>query len=156
MHRFHWLDEHDTEIWLTMWAMISWIPARLDESLKENENINLSDYLALVEIAQSEQQKISMSNLATATQMSPSRLSHVVARLEKRGLVSRAPDPHDRRTNIASLTQEGIDFTVQATPGYLQKLRELIFDAITPEEADQLNAIVKKILSKAEHQVTKP
>ena len=82
MHRFSWLDEHDTEIWLTMWAMISWIPARLDEALKANESMNLSDYLALVEIAQADDQKITMSQLAKATQMSASRLSHIVARLE--------------------------------------------------------------------------
>ena len=81
MHRFSWLDEHDTEIWLTMWAMISWIPARLDEALKANESMNLSDYLALVEIAQADDQKITMSQLAKATQMSASRLSQIVSRL---------------------------------------------------------------------------
>lgn len=149
MHRFSWLDEHDTEIWLTMWAMISWIPARLDEALKANESMNLSDYLALVEIAQADDQKITMSQLAKATQMSASRLSHIVARLERRGLVARSQDSTDRRTNIATLTKDGVEFIVRSTPGYLQKLRELVFDSITPEEADQLNRLMKKIVAKA-------
>lgn len=147
MDRFHWLDPHDADLWATLWAFVTWVPANLDEHLKRSEQMSLIDYLAMLAIAQADDQQITMSQLARTTRTSASRLSHVMDRLEEKGLTARTRSTEDRRSTIASLTPEGTDFMVRATPTMIHRLRESIFEAVTVEEADQLNAIIRKILA---------
>ena len=149
MERFHWLDEHDADVWVTLWDFITWVPSHLDEYLKHTEKMALVDYLTMLAIAQSENRRTTMSRLANATRMSPSRLSHVMDRLEERGLTERSRSTEDRRSTYASLTPEGVEFMVRATPNLINRLRTSIFEAVTTEEADQLKAIMGKILASA-------
>ena len=149
MDRFRWLDEQDADVWRTLWTFVSWVPARLDEHLKRTERMSLPDYMALLSIAQADGHTTTMTNLAQATMMSPSRLSHVMDRLEDRGFTQRNRGEHDRRSTYASLTQDGVEFVVRATPEVIAHLRSTIFEAVTPEEAEQLNTIMTKIMAKA-------
>lgn len=146
MHRFRWLDSHDAEIWGTVWEFVTWVPADLDEHLKNAERMALTDYLTLLSIARAEDHRITMSNLAHATRMSPSRLSHVMDRLEDRGLATRTRSDQDRRSSIASLAPDGVEFMVRVTPNVVTHMRETIFETVTEEELDQLSAIMKKIM----------
>lgn len=147
MNRFRWLEPHDAEVWGTLWAFITWVPATLDEHLKRSEQMALVDYLTLLAIAQADETRLAMSRLADATRMSPSRLSHVMDRLEHRGLAERTRSTEDRRSTNATLTEDGIEFMLRATPEMIGRLRSTIFEAVTPEEADQLNAIMQKIMA---------
>lgn len=146
MHRFRWLDSHDAEIWGTVWEFVTWVPADLDEHLKSTERMALTDYLTLLSIARAEDHRTTMSNLAHATHMSPSRLSHVMDRLEDRGLATRTRSDQDRRSSIASLAPDGVEFMVRVTPNVVTHMRETIFETVTEEELDQLSAIMKKIM----------
>ena len=47
------------------------------------------------------------SALATAEQMRPQSMAQVIAELESEGLVSRRPDPNDRRQVLIGLTPQG-------------------------------------------------
>lgn len=146
MHRFRWLDTHDAEIWGTVWEFVTWVPADLDEHLKSTERMALTDYLTMLSIARADNHQITMTNLAHATRMSPSRLSHVMDRLEDRGLAERTRSDQDRRSSIASLAPDGVEFMVRVTPNVVTHMRETIFEAVTEEELDQLSAIMKRIM----------
>lgn len=148
MDDIEWLNDDETRTWLALWAVSSWMPTRLDEQLKRDNRINLHDYFTLAQISMAEGGRLTMSELAALTQMSPSRLSHVVARLETRGLVQRTPDEHDRRTNIASITDDGWEFIKEAAPGHVMRVRELVFDALTEAEARQFGDLLGKVLNK--------
>lgn len=137
---------HDAEIWGTVWEFVTWVPADLDEHLKSTERMALTDYLTLLSIARAEDHNITMTNLAHATRMSPSRLSHVMDRLEDRGLATRTRSDQDRRSSIASLAPDGVEFMVRVTPNVVTHMRETIFETVTEDELDQLSAIMKKIM----------
>jgi len=47
------------------------------------------------------------SELATAVHRDKTRLIPILDRLESRGLLSRTPDPADRRNRVVALTEEG-------------------------------------------------
>lgn len=145
MERFHWLDEHDAGVWTTLWDFITWVPSHFDEHLKSTHKMAFVDYLTMLAIAQAENHRTTMSQLAGGTHMSPSRLSHVMDRLESRGLTERHRSAQDRRSTIASLTPEGVEFMVHATPDLIHTLQASIFEAVSVEEADQLKAILTKI-----------
>ncbi|OFT82639.1 MarR family winged helix-turn-helix transcriptional regulator [Corynebacterium sp. HMSC29G08] len=147
MERFHWLEDRDADVWRTLWTFVSWVPTRLDEHLKRQEKMGLPDYMTLLSIALAEDNTTTMSKLAQATMMSPSRLSHVMDRLEQRGFTERNRSAKDRRSTFAQLTEEGVEFVVRSTPEVVAHIRETIFEQVTAKEAEQLKKIMAKIMS---------
>ncbi|PFG28262.1 transcription factor [Corynebacterium renale] len=141
-----WLNPEETQTWLNMWGVTQWLTTRLDEQLKKDSGVSLSDYFVLAQISLAPDARLTMSDLAAVADMSPSRLSHTVARLEKRGWVSREQSETDRRTNIAVLLPAGQEFLDQAAPGHVECARSYIFDPLTPEEAGALGTSLGKIL----------
>jgi DNA-binding MarR family transcriptional regulator len=91
-----------------------------------------------------------MSDLADATRSSRSRLSHAVARLEERGWVQRETVEHDRRGQLAILTEAGHDALVGAAPGHVATVRELLVDRLSAAEFAQLGALSTQILANLE------
>ncbi len=141
-----WLTPEEQDTWLAIWSVTEWMQTRLDEQLKRDMGINLHDYFALAQISMAPGEQLTMTELAALSDMSPSRLSHVVSRLEKRGWVERNPSETDRRTNIASITDEGRDFIRVAAPGHVEKVRQLVFDPLTGEEVTELGRLLTKIM----------
>ncbi len=145
-----WLDEEETAAWLALWSVGQWLPTRLDEQLKRTFGINMSDYFVLAQVSMAPDEQISMSELASLSDMSPSRLSHVVSRLEKYGFVTRARHEQDRRTNIASITDEGRAFIRRAAPEHVGQVRKLVFDPLTPDEVREFSRVLTKIVDRLE------
>jgi DNA-binding MarR family transcriptional regulator len=88
-----------------------------------------------------------MTALAETTSATLPRLSHVCSRLQKRGLVDRFPDPQDGRATNVQLTQAGRSALVRAMPGHLATARQLVIDALTPEQLDALAQVTSVIRS---------
>ncbi len=89
-----------------------------------------------------------MTTLAQRTNSTLPRLSHVVQRLEDRGLMERFPCPQDRRATNARLTEAGWQKVVDTAPGHVATVREHVIDALTPEQVNQLTAIAGAILQR--------
>src|SRR4051794_13386421 len=89
-----------------------------------------------------------MTELARQTNATLPRLSHVVSRLEARGLVQRRPCPEDRRATIASLTEAGWAKVREAAPGHVANVRQHVLDALTDEQVDQLAVIADALLTR--------
>ncbi len=53
---------------------------------------------------------ITIGRIAELEHVQPPSASKIVASLEERGLVARAPDPDDRRCALISLTQDGVEY----------------------------------------------
>jgi DNA-binding MarR family transcriptional regulator len=88
--------------------------------------------------------------------MSPTELSEIVLRssggmtqildrLEKLGLVSRAPDPSDRRKVLAALTRVGLRTAERVNESYLDA-RERLLAPLSPSELEQLDGAIHRLL----------
>ncbi|QGU04404.1 MarR family winged helix-turn-helix transcriptional regulator [Corynebacterium comes] len=141
-----WLTDSETRTWLALWSVSEWLPTRLDEQLKRDSGLSHRDYFTLAQISMAPGKQISMSELARLSNISASHLSHVVTRLEKHDWVRRHSDPHDRRTNIATLTDEGLEFIRGAAPGHVSEVRRLVFDSLDAEETEVLGRLLNKVL----------
>ncbi|AIT60906.1 MarR family winged helix-turn-helix transcriptional regulator [Corynebacterium doosanense] len=141
-----WLNPEQTRTWLALWSVSEWMSTRLDEQLKRDEGVGHTDYFPLAQISMAPGEQLTMTELAGLSNMSPSRLSHVVSRLEDRGWVKREASPTDRRTNIARLTDAGRHFVQRAAPGHVEHVRSLIFDGLTDEENRQLGDLLTKVM----------
>src|SRR5215813_11785009 len=102
-----WLDAHERETWLALASVLIRLPAALDAQLQRDAGISHFEYQVLAGLSMSPGRTLRMSVLAALAEGSLPRLSQVVARLEKRGWVRRAPDPADGRFTLAILTDDG-------------------------------------------------
>jgi DNA-binding MarR family transcriptional regulator len=89
-----------------------------------------------------------MSSLADLVNSSLSRLSHVVRRLEARGLVRREPDPEDGRFTNAILTEKGYETLAAAAPRHVAHVRSLVIDVLSPEQLRRLGRDADRIVSR--------
>ena len=73
-------------------------------------------------------------------------------RLEDRGLVERTTATTDRRATNAHLTDSGYDLVVATAPGHVRHVRNLVIDALSAEQVDQLHAITEAVLGRIDPQ----
>jgi DNA-binding MarR family transcriptional regulator len=99
-------------------------------------------------LSQSPRRTMRMSSLAEVTNASLSRLSHLVKRLEGRGLVCREPDPADGRFTNAILTDEGLRTLTDAAPGHVAHVRSLVIDVLSPEQLRRLGRDADRIMAR--------
>ena len=84
-----WLSPEQLHEWRSLMALLMTVPASLDAQLKQDAGLNLFEYHILVELSGAPERTRVLSELATQTRGSLSRLSHAVSRLEAAGWVER-------------------------------------------------------------------
>ena len=105
-------------------------------------------------LSEAPQRTLRMTSLAAQTNATLPRLSHVIRRLEDRGLVERFPCPDDARATNVRLTTACRDKVLAAAPGHVANVRQHIIDALTPEQVRQLAAITDAILARLDPDAT--
>lgn len=142
-----WLNEDEMTAWLRLIALAEVLPARLDTESRRDAGLTHFEYQVLAMLSEAPERTLRMSWLARRTSATLPRLSHVVKRLEDRGLVARTRSETDARVTDAVLTDAGWEQIVEAAPGHVTFVRERIIDQLTPEQVDQLRVISEAILS---------
>jgi DNA-binding MarR family transcriptional regulator len=142
-----WLSDEQQAAWRPFIALLLRLPAALDAELQKDAGITQFDYLVLSSLSEAPNRALRMSELAATASSSLSRLSHVVSRLEAKGWVRREPCAADGRFINAVLTDEGWQKVVATAPGHVIAVRELLVNALTKEEFEQLGAISEKVLA---------
>lgn len=143
----HWLDDHELRVWRAFMLMIAKLPSALEAQTQRDSGLSFVEYYVLAGLSDAPQWTMRMSELAVFTYAELSRLSHVMTRLERRGLVRRQPDPTDGRYTNAILTDRGYALLVQAAPCHVASARELVVDALDADQLQQLGAISAKIVA---------
>lgn len=117
----------------------------LDRRLQADSGLSGSDFPVLLALVEADGSCFRASELADHIRWERSRLSHHVARMEKRGLVRRAPHAEDNRGSEVHLTTLGADTFRAATGPHMRAVRELFFDALSAEQqaalADAMGAL---------------
>jgi len=142
-----WLDAEEQEVWLGLVSVLIRLPAELDRQLQRDAGISHFEYQVLAGLSDAPERTLRMSVLAASTEGSLPRLSQVVARLERRGWVHRAPDPTDGRYTLATLTEAGWDTLVETAPGHVEAVRTLVFDPLSQTQRRQLGAVARRIVA---------
>jgi len=143
-----WLTPPQLKAWMRFVAVVERLPGVLDSQLQTDADLSHFEYYVLAMLSESPDRTLRMTGLADATSATLPRLSHVVARLEKRGYIARTPCPTDRRATNATLTADGWDKVVATAPGHVENVREHVIDLLTAEQIGQLDAISDALLRK--------
>jgi DNA-binding MarR family transcriptional regulator len=129
-----WLSDAEQRTWRAWLEVMRLLPAKLEDRLHERHSLNFTDYQVLVELSESEEGRLRMTELAKRTFLSKSRLSHQIGRMEKAGTVERQDCPDDRRGSFAAITEHGWSVLRSAAPGHVDDVRELFIDLMSPQE----------------------
>lgn len=142
-----WLDAEERAAWLALVSVLIKLPAALDAQLQRDSGLSHFEYNVLAGLSEASGGALRMSVLAAYADGSLPRLSQVIARLERRGLVRRTPDPDDGRYTLAMLTDDGRAAVTAAAPGHVETVRQLVFDPLTKAKTRQLLDICRRVLA---------
>ncbi|GAA5155247.1 MarR family transcriptional regulator [Amycolatopsis dongchuanensis] len=140
-----WLDDEQLATWRMLMSFVARLPTALECQLQQDSQLRFLEYYVLAVLAEQPERRMRMSRLAVRTHSELSRLSHLMARLQARGFVDREPDPRDGRFTLAILTDAGFAQLAGAAPGHVARVRELVIDALQPEELSALAGILSKL-----------
>ncbi len=148
-----WLTTAELESWLSVVRLLTWLPWSIDQQLQRDANLGMIEYQVLAMLSESPNRTMRMSSLAEVTNASLSRLSHLVKRLEGRGLVRREPDPADGRFTNAILTDQGFKTLAEAAPGHVAHVRSLVIDVLSSEQLRRLGRDAERIMARIDTSV---
>jgi DNA-binding MarR family transcriptional regulator len=143
-----WLTPDQLAAWVRLVAVVELLPGVLETQLRRDADLAHFEYYVLAMLSEATERTLRMTTLAQSTNATLARLSHVVRRLEDRGLVERFPCPQDRRATNARLTDLGWSKVTASAPGHVATVRSHVIDALTAEQITQLTAITDAILAR--------
>ena len=103
-----WLSAHEQRCWRAFLQACQALFGTIDAELMRDSGLPHGYYEILVHLSEAPDRALRMTQLARASTYSKSRLSHAVARLEERGLVTRVPPEPPRR--LASESGQELPF----------------------------------------------
>ena len=145
-----WLNHEELAAWVRLAAVLELLPGVLDSQLRRDAELTHFEYFVLAMLSEAPEHTLRMTSLAAQTNATLPRLSHVVRRLEERGLVARFACPEDARATNVRLTRIGWEKLRDTAPGHVANVRQHVIDALTPEQVAQLAAIGDAILSRVD------
>jgi DNA-binding MarR family transcriptional regulator len=147
-HETRWLDAAEQRVWEQLSTMILRLQPLLSAQLQREFGISHFEYLIMARLSEAPESRLRISVLATTSGSSVPRLSQAIARLEKRGWLSREPDPTDGRYTFALLTDTGRQRLEESAPSHVDTVRKFVFDRLTPTQTRQLGTICQHILDR--------
>jgi DNA-binding MarR family transcriptional regulator len=144
-----------TDVWLSPEQQVAWrawleatllLGDRLEHDLKQQHNLSNAEYEVMVRLSESPDRRLRMSELASRTLASKSRLSHQISRMEASGLVRREGCPEDRRGAYAVLTDAGWQRLVEAAPAHVASVRRWLVEALTHEQFIELGELCSRVV----------
>lgn len=143
-----WLNEREQRAWRGYRRMHLLLNARIAQDLTADSRLSDADYDVLTRLSEEDGHRIRVTDLAARMLWSQSRLSHHLARMRQRGLVTRDTDAADGRVAMIALTDEGRRTIEAAAPHHVASVRRHLIDVLTPEQIDALAEITETV---AEH-----
>lgn len=117
----------------------------IDADMMRGAQLPLSEYSALMHLSEAPDRRMRMSELATASLVSLSGMTRIVARLEGEGLVERVRCDEDARGLHAVLTDAGLARLRQAWPTHLASVRRHILDHLDGADPAALTSVLERL-----------
>lgn len=112
--------------------------------------LQLSWYDVLLVLNAAPDRRLRMSDLGAAAVLSREQISRVVSELERAGLVQRVPNPDDKRSSFATITDAGRARLRAAAPTYLDAIAEHFTQHLTAREIAAVASALQKVVAAEE------
>src|ERR1700722_11897140 len=118
----------EESLWRSLMVIVKALPRCLDSDLIHGSGLTASEYTTIMHLSEAPNRELRMNDLASATGLSPSRMTRLVDDLQLRSLVTKVASSTDARGNVARLTSRGMAKLKAAWPVHLQSVRHRFFD----------------------------
>ncbi len=142
-----WLRPDEQVDWMSFVLATRLLWGQLERDLQRDAHLPVAYYEILSTLSEIQGHALSLSQLGTLLQVSPSRLSHAMSRLEETGWVRRELCGGDRRKWKAVLTDAGMAVLRAAAPVHVESVRTHLLDPLTPAQVAQLGEISRALLA---------
>ncbi len=146
------LDFEEELLWRALIRLAISLPRDLDADLLQNTGLSLTEYAMLMNLSESPDRQLRMTELASATGMSASRITRVVDHLQEQDLVTKQRCAGDGRGNVAVLTDLGMSRLREAYPSHLASARRHVFAHLAASQIPAVGNALRGIVIAAEHE----
>lgn len=140
-----WLNADQQRSWRSFLGGTTVLNDQLDRDLHTKHGVSLPEYEILVRLSEAEDGQVRMADLAAAVAHSRSRITHTIARLQRAGLVERAPCSDDGRGVCAILTEHGQSVLEEAAHTHVNGVADYFVSKTTPEEFAIIGTVFERI-----------
>lgn len=141
------LSDSQATIWAAYQRMRVRLNERLNREIAQATGLSEADFEILTALTEMPDQSVRALALRCGLAWEKSRLSHQLRRMEARGLLVRELCEEDNRSAIIRVTETGRTLAAQAQARYQAAISEVVVDALTPEQLQQLGEIAENILN---------
>ncbi|GAB4098721.1 MarR family winged helix-turn-helix transcriptional regulator [Sinomonas halotolerans] len=142
-----WLDERERGVWLALRKLLWGLPPAIDRQLTRDSNLSGPEYSVLATLSECPDGVLRSGTAAHELGWERSRLSHILRRMEAKGLISRSCSAEDARGQDVHLTGAGRAAIVEAAPGHVAFVRSALFDALSAEEQAMFGDACRRIVA---------
>ena len=143
-----WLTEDEQRAWRGLLQMTAQLNARMNRQLQNDYGLSLADYDVLVVLSEAPAGRLRVFEITDALAWEQSRVSHHLARMQRRGLIAREECAADARGAFVVLTETGRAAIERAAPAHVETVRELVFDGLSPDQLAALTAVTSRVLER--------
>jgi DNA-binding MarR family transcriptional regulator len=143
-----WLTEEEQRAWRGLLRMTSQLNARGNRQLQDEFGISLADYEVLVVLSEAPEGRLRVFEVADALAWEQSRVSHQLARMQRRGLITRQDCASDARGAFAVLAAAGRAAIERAAPAHVELVRQLVFDGLSHDQLTALTEVTTLVLDR--------
>ena len=147
MNDIQWLNEREERAWRSLQFMQMRLEGELARQLTADSDLSYPDYLVLVALTDLPDGRMRLFELGDVLGWEKSRLSHHVARMTDRGLVTKEKCDSDRRGAFVVVTKRGRKEIAAAAPVHVTAVRRLFVDRLTPAQLDAIGKAADIVLA---------
>ncbi len=139
------LDPDQMAAWQGLRRVHDVLVRRIGAEIERQHGMTLTEYEVLRCLAEAQGRRLPLGSLAEAVQLTPSGITRLVDRLERRGLLQRRPDGDDGRRWHAALTGAGQTAVRAADRTHSQAVRSAFVDRVGREGSATLLRIWSRL-----------
>jgi DNA-binding MarR family transcriptional regulator len=139
------MSRQELDVWRSFLRSHATIMRSLEVELAAAKQLPLASYDVLVQLTEAPDHRLRMTELADRVLLSRSGLTRLVDRLERDGLVVRAPYPDDARGMYAVITDLGLAKLRAATAVHLPGIAAHFVAPFTAAELAQLGELLGRL-----------
>jgi len=140
------LDEAERRLWKAYRDLYQELSSTLEAELLRDAGLSGAEYAVLVPLAHTADGVLRARELGVDLRWDRSRLSHLVKRMETRGLVAREECSEDGRGSMVRLTAGGRAAVEGVAPEHSEAVRRNFFNLLSADELATLETVIHRLL----------
>jgi len=139
-------EPEEWALWRAFLVSHAQVSRRIDAQLHRDAGLAQGEYATITAILESPGRRMRVGEIAAALGWEKSRASHLVGRMERRGLLRREPCADDARAVEITVTPEGRRTQIGAIRSHAAEVRRVFLEHVRPEERAVVTEVLTRVL----------